>query len=211
MDYSMKKKLLTLLVLLPVLALFLAGCATGLTASAWPGITTGDQVAYVAGGPHLYAVNTQTGAELWRYPEKASTAYPFFATPVLTQEGQLIFGGFDHKLYNLNPETRNDNWIFTEARDRYIAGVLVVGDLVYAPNSDYHLYAVSLTSGKLLWSFNADQSLWSTPATDGTNIYFGSIGGMFYALNAQSGSLVWETDMGNAVLGSPVGLRSGKR
>jgi outer membrane protein assembly factor BamB len=203
MDYSMKKKLLALIVLLPVLVVFLAGCATGLTASSWPGIETDSQAAYVAGGPYVYAVNIQTGAELWRFPEKASTAYPFYAAPVLTDDGQLIFGGFDNKLYSLNPENKAQNWVFTGAHDRYMGSVLVAGDIVYAPNSDYNLYAVSLASGSLLWSFKADQSLWAAPATDGTNVYFGTLGGIVYALNAQTGDLVWQTDTDSAVLGSP--------
>ncbi|KAF0108390.1 MAG: pyrrolo-quinoline quinone [Anaerolineaceae bacterium] len=210
----MKKKFLALIVLLPVLVVFLAGCATGLTASAWPGIATDSEAAYVAGGPYVYAVNTQTGVELWRFPGKASTAYPFYAVPLLTDDGQLIFGGFDHKLYSLDPSLpaevyktepeKAQNWVFEGAHDHYIGSVLVAGDMVYAPNSDYHLYAVSLASGSLQWSFKADQSLWAAPATDGANVYFGTLGGKVYALDAQTGELVWKTVADSAVLGSPV-------
>lgn len=200
----MNKKVLAPIVLLLTLAVLLVGCATGLTASSWPGIATDDKAAYVAGGSFVYAVNSETGAELWRFPEKASAAYPFYAAPVLTSDGQLVFGGFDKKLYSLNPQTKAQNWVFTGARNHYIGSVLVVGDVVYAPNSDYKLYAVSLKNGSLLWSFPADQSLWAAPATDGKNVFFGTLGGKVYAVDAKTGALVWKTAADSAVLGSPV-------
>jgi outer membrane protein assembly factor BamB len=146
----------------------------------------------------------QTGAELWRFPDKASPAYPFYAPPILTADGQLIIGGFDHKLYSINPGTKAQNWVFADAKDRYIGSVLVAGDVVYAPNSDYKLYAVSLKNGSLLWSFKADQSLWATPATDGKYLYFGSLGGSFYSVDAATGKMVWKVTVDNAMLGSPV-------
>jgi outer membrane protein assembly factor BamB len=202
----MKKKLLIPIFVLIAAAILLAGCATGLTPSSWTGVTVTADVAYLAGGPYVYAVNLQTGAELWRFPDKASAANPFYAAPVLTSDGQLIFGGFDRKLYSVNPQTGkvNANWPFTGARDRYMGSVLVVGDVVYAPNSDYNMYAVSLTNGTKLWSFRADQSLWAAPVADGKNLYFGTLGGKVYAVNAQTGALVWKTDVDTAVLGSPV-------
>jgi outer membrane protein assembly factor BamB len=202
--YSMKKKLLLPILVLVAAAILLAGCATGLTPSSWTGVTATADVAYLAGGPYVYAVNLQTGAELWRFPDKASPTYPFYAPPVLTTDGQLIIGGFDHKLYSINPTTKAQNWVFADAKDRYIGSVLVVGDVVYAPNSDYKLYAVSLKSGSLQWSFTADQSLWATPATDGKNIYFGTLGGRFYSVDAATGKMVWKVTVDNAVLGSPV-------
>jgi len=87
------------------LAVVLSGCAAGLTASAWPAMTVDAKNAYLAGGPYVYAVNLQTGAQVWRFPASSSAANPFYATPVLTPDGQLIVGGFDKKLYSINPQT----------------------------------------------------------------------------------------------------------
>ncbi len=147
----MKTKYLVLIGLLLALAVVLSGCATGLTASGWPGMTADANNAYIAGGPYVYAVNLQTGAQVWRFPDKAS-ANPFDATPVLTSDGQLIVGGYDKKLYSLNPQTGQSTWQFTDARDRWIGGVLVVNNMIYAPNADYNLYALNL-HGELQWTF----------------------------------------------------------
>jgi outer membrane protein assembly factor BamB len=199
----MKTKILVLFCLLLGLTVILSGCATGMTASGWSGMTADAKYAYISGGPYVFAVNLQTGAQVWRFPEKASTANPFNAAPVLTSDGQLIIGGYDKKLYSLNPQTGQSNWEFTDARDRWIGGVLVADNIIYAPNSDYRLYALNL-QGKLQWSFEADQSIWGTPVSDGANVYFGTLGKKVYALNARTGKQVWVQKVDGAVLGSPV-------
>ncbi len=199
------KKIFILTIVLLASALILGGCATGLTPSAWPGVTADANNAYIAAGPYVYAVNLETGAEVWRYPAKAATSTPFYATPVLTPDGQLIVGSFDKKLYSLNPQSGAENWRFEQAKDRWIGGALVTSDGIYAPNADYNLYALTL-KGALKWvtPFQADQSIWGTPVTDGTNIFFGTLGRRVYAVNAQTGKLDWEQTVNGAVLGSPV-------
>jgi len=201
----MKTKYLILMGVLLVLVVILSGCASGLTASSWSGVTADANNAYIADGPYVYAVNLQTGAEVWRYPAKAATSTPFYATPVLTPDGQLIVSSFDHKLYSLNPKTGAENWRFEQAKDRWIGGALVTSDTIYAPNADYNIYALTFTgSQKWVAPFQADQAIWGTPVTDGTNIYFGTLGRHVYAVNATTGRQVWVQIVDGAVIGSPV-------
>jgi outer membrane protein assembly factor BamB len=201
----MKTKYLVLIVLMLALAVVLGGCATGLTASSWPGLTADTKNAYIAGGPYVYAVNLQTGVEVWRFPAKAATSTPFYATPRLTPDGQLIVGSFDHKLYSLNPQSGAQNWVFDQAKDRWIGGVLATSDAIYATNADYNLYALTFT-GTLKWvaPFQADQAIWGSPVSDGTNVYFGTLGRHVYAVNAQTGRQAWVQTVNGAILGSPV-------
>jgi eukaryotic-like serine/threonine-protein kinase len=202
----MKTKYLFLIGLMLILAVVLGGCATGLAASSWPGLATDANNVYIASGPYVYAVNLQTGVEVWRYPAKAATATPYYATPALTPDGsQLIVGSFDHKLYSLNPLSGAQNWVFDRAKDRWIGGTLITDDTIYAVNADYNLYAISF-SGTAKWvtPFRADQAIWGSPVTDGTNIYFGTLGRHVYAVNAQTGQKAWVQTVDGAVLGSPV-------
>lgn len=199
----MKTKFLFPIFVLAVLALLLGSCT--IPPTSWPSVIADSEYAYVAGGPFVYAVNLQTGVEAWRFPEKASTASPFLTTPVLTEDGQLIVGGYDHKLYSLNPATGQEQWSFTEARDRWIGSVLVANGLIYAPNADYNLYVLDM-NGILQWTFDAKQSIWSTPVTDGVNVYFGTLGNVFMAMdaNAESKTPVWSVELEGAALGTPV-------
>ena len=201
----MKTKYLVLIGLLLALAVILGGCTTGLTASSWSGVTADADNAYLAGGPFVYAVNLQTGVEVWRFPAKAATATPYYATPMLTPDGQLIVGGFDHKLYSLNPLSGAENWRFDQAKDRWIGGVAIANETIYATNADYNLYALSFT-GTLKWvtPFRADQAIWGSPVSDGTYVYFGTLGRHVYAVNAQTGKQAWVQTVDGAILGSPV-------
>jgi outer membrane protein assembly factor BamB len=199
MIYSMKTKLILPIAILLALSLLLGGCATGMTPSSWHGMTADAGYVYISGGPYVYAVNLETHAEAWRFQIKTSV----FAAPVLTGDGQLIVGGYDRSLYSLNPSNGNANWQFSHARDRWIGSPLVTDDAIYAPNADYSLYALDL-KGNLLWSFRADQSIWGTPVMDGGNVYFGTLGGRIYALNALTGKVIWEVDTDGAILGSLV-------
>jgi eukaryotic-like serine/threonine-protein kinase len=196
----MKTKYLIPIVVLLAVVVFLTGCATGMTPSSWDGMTADAAYAYISGKTNVYAVDLETHAEAWRFTVKAGV----YSAPVLTSDGQLIVGGYDHVLYSLDPKDGSTNWQFTEAHDRWIGTPLVANDTIYAQNADYILYALNL-DGKKLWQFKADQSLWGTPVSDGSYIYFGSLGGRIYAVDASTGKLAWEIKKtGGAVLGSPV-------
>lgn len=197
----MKIKFVVLIAAFLAISLLLAGCASGLTASSWASVVADTQTAYLAGGSYVYAVNLANGTQVWRYPAKAS-ANPFYAPPALTPDGQVIVGGFDHNLYSLNQQTGAQNWVFSLAHDRWYGGALVSGETIYAPNADYNLYALDL-HGNLKWSFQADQSLWAAPVSDGQRIYFGTLGRKVYAVDASTGKQVWVQTVDGAVLGSP--------
>ncbi|MFH2104527.1 MAG: PQQ-binding-like beta-propeller repeat protein [Chloroflexota bacterium] len=198
----MKSKIAYIPLVLLGLGILLTGCATGMTPSSWPGVAADAERAYIAFANHVYAVDLRDGDELWRFPEKANNAKLFFAPPVLTPDGQLIIGGYDHILYSLDPENGQVNWQFEGARDRWIGEVLVANDTIYAPNADYKMYALDL-DGRLQWTFEADQSLWAAPVTDGEAIFFGALDHFVYALNASTGELIWKTELNGAVMGCP--------
>jgi len=199
----LKVKIILLILSSLALGLLLSGCASGLTPSSWPGITSDGATAYVASASAVYAVNLENGSELWRFPEKADAKKTFYAAPVLTPDGQLIVGGYDHVLYSLNPQNGQINWQYAEARDRWIGSVLVANELIYAPNSDYDLYAFNL-KGEFQWKFASRQALWAAPVSDGQRVYFGSLDRKVYALDARSGKLAWEKALTGSMLGSPV-------
>lgn len=199
----MKTKIFFLILVLLVSSLLLGGCATGLTPSSWPGVVTDGKTAYIASAAHVYAVSLEDGSEVWRFPEKADAKKSFFAAPVLTPDGQLIVGGYDHILYSLNPQDGQVNWQFEAARDRWIGSVLVANDLIYAPNADYNLYVLNL-KGVFQWKFEARQALWAAPVTDGQRIYLSSLDHTLYALEPHASKIIWKKSLDGAILNPPV-------
>lgn len=200
----MKSKYLLLVLALAAIGLLASGCATHMVAGSWPTVIADAERAYVAAGPYVYAVDLRNGNEVWHFPEKASAANPFYATPALTPDGeQLIVAGFDHKLYSLDPATGNQNWVFENSRDRYFAAPLVANEMIYAASADYSLYAVDL-DGDLVWSYAATQSIWASPVSDGERVYFGALDRTIYALDAMRGELIWQQPVSSAIVSSPV-------
>jgi outer membrane protein assembly factor BamB len=194
---------------LAILALLLSSCVGGTgTATSWPGLTVDakNQVGYLAYNEQVYAINLKDGKEIWKYPPKTDSKLTFFAPPVLTPDGQLLVAGYDNAIHSLNSangQENQGNWPFRNATDRYVAAPLITGDKIFAPNSNGTLYALDLT-GKQLWTFHTTEPLWATPATDGKVIYLPAMDHHVYALDPQSGKVIWQSqDLGGAVVGTP--------
>ncbi len=198
----MKPKSSLFVLSLTVIGLFMSGCAQGLMPASWPGITVSGNVAYVAAGPQIFAVNLANGAAKWRFPERAKATQFFYAAPALTEDGQLIVAGYDHVLYSIDPANGKTKWMFKGARDRYIAAPLVTKDRIYAPNADYRLYALD-TEGNLQWAFESGQSFWGSPLLEGETLYIGSLDRKVYALRASDGKKLWERSLSAAILSAP--------
>ena len=161
--------------------------------------------AYLAGGPYVYAVNLQTGAQTWRFPDKPSAANPFYAPPVLTPDGgQLIVGGYDKKLYSIDPKTGKSTWQFADARDRWIGGVLATDKMIYAPNADYKLYALEFARKLAVVVRSRSGHLEHAGIRWNQHLFRDVSGEKYYAVNAQTGKQAWMQSLDGAVLGSPV-------
>jgi outer membrane protein assembly factor BamB len=139
------KSIHAILVLL-ILSIFFSACAgsASTVASGWAGIATDEETAYLAFSTQIIAVNLTNGTERWRFPVEANAKITFYADPVLTENGQLIAGGYDSILYTINPANGLGTPLFTGAGDRYIGSPLVTADMIYAPSADHKLYAIGL-------------------------------------------------------------------
>ena len=199
-------KRLTLISFVLLGAVLLSACAS---ATSWPGLITDTNNAYLTNGQNVYAVRLSDGTKVWSYA--ASHGQIFYSDPVLTPDGQLLVGsaGTDHGLVSLDPAkgldpaTGKENWIFSGAKDRWIAAPLVINDTIYAPNNDGSLYALKLATGELLWSLSIGHPFWSAPVTDGKLIFLTSLDHFLYAINPQSQKIVWKVDLGGSSAGSP--------
>jgi outer membrane protein assembly factor BamB len=188
-----------------LLASVLLGACSGRPSTSWPGLAADAGTAYLADGTFVYAVSAADGKHVWRFPEKAGKN-SFYATPVLTPDGQLLVGseGTEHNLYSLDPETGREKWIkpFSGAKDRWIAPPLVVGTAIYAPNADGKLYILDMEGG-LIDTVELGGALWSQPATDGQLLYVTSLDHHLHAVDLATHQVLQTVDLGGAIPGSP--------
>ena len=66
------------------------------------------------------------------------------------------------------------------------------------------LQAISLETGKTLWTHSQRAAMTSVVATAGGLIFGGDATGKFRAFDAETGAVLWETDLGSPVTGYPI-------
>lgn len=198
----MKIKRLIVILAFTILGIILTACTGAGATNSWSGSLVTDTMVYYANSSNLYALRAENGNIAWQYPEKASATRLFFAEPVLVGE-QLIVGDYGNLLTSLNILDGKENWQFSGAKGRYIDSPLVVNDLIIAPNADYNVYALDL-SGNLKWSYKGGHAFWAKPVSDGKTIFVPSMDHFLYALDLQTGSLKWKSDLSASLVSRPL-------
>ena len=66
------------------------------------------------------------------------------------------------------------------------------------------IHAVSVDTGKTLWTFNSRAGVLSLMATAGGLVFGGDVNGNFRAFDQDSGKVLWETNLGSPVNGFPI-------
>jgi len=217
----MKKKLIIVTIIL-LGAVLLSACAGGaVRGMSWPGLATDGALVYLADGPFVYAVSLGDGREIWRYPGARDNKLVFYSPPTVTPDGLIIVGsaGTDHSLVALSPNDINpdtnapfEEWKFTGAEDHWVAAPLVVGDKLFAVNSDGNLYILDLQDGRSSKEATVVElggRLWSQPTTDGERVYVTSLDHSVIAVDVNTYKVVWNKDIGGAVPGSAVPTEDG--
>lgn len=204
----MTMKKLNLVILLALGALAVSACSGQPLTNNWPGLSANGDLAFLSTGAFIYAVDTTTGNEVWKYPAESDAAYLFYAKPVLTESGQLLIGsmGTTHAFISLDPVTGAENWSepFVGAKGTWVASPVVLNDTIYAPNTDGFLYILDLNGNQVSDPLELGGALWSAPATDGELLYVTSLDHHLHIIDPARNTIVKTVDLGGAAPGSPV-------
>ncbi len=204
----MNTKRLLLFFLLALGTIFLSACSGQPLANNWSGLAADAERAYLSSGSFIYAVDLESGKEVWRYPAKADGKLLFYANPVLTSDGQLLIGsaGTNHPFFSLDPETGKENWAeaFTKSKGGWVGSPLVLNETIYAPNADGFLYIIDLDGKEAADPIELGGALWSAPSTDGSLLYVTSLDHRFHVIDPAVGESNEPIDLGGAAPSSPV-------
>ena len=206
----MKINRLLLFLALALLAGLLSACGGTPVANTWPGLAADAKAAYLTNGAIVYAVRLTDGTQLWSFPKSSDSKYKslqFHSTPVFTSDGQLLIGssGSNSTLFRLDPETGNDTWSFTGAKNQWVASPLVVGEMVYAPNTDGKLYIFDMSisgDNKLAGTVELGGRLWGQPTTDGTLLFLTSLDHQVFAVDPKKMIKEWDVPLDGGITGS---------
>jgi len=173
-------------------------------------VTAGGKV-FVGGndGAHyMAALNTADGTVAWRFPLTSQIS----PGPVLVNN-TVIFGTYEAKFYALDQSTGQQVWMRDlSAAYNNLDGALppvVAGNLVIVFHGNEGLYALDSKTGSTVW-LNKDMQgvVLSSPAAGNGMVYCSSLTGSsdyksrLFALNANTGQLVWSTMSTSSSLGN---------
>ena len=202
---------LAAIAVLGLLSLTLAACSATVANQSWPGLTLQGSMGYVAHNRFVSAVNLATGQKAWQYPEKADTKLLFYGDPLIDSKGDLVAATYNGSVFKLNAASGALEWKHDGDGEKILA------PLVEAPGGDYY---ASSESGDLLIFDPAAGTLkskihlgkavaWGAMALDAQRLYIATIEHKVYAVDFQSGKVVWSIDADGAIAGG-VTLSGGK-
>lgn len=153
------------------------------------------------GDYRIYAVDVQTGAEVWskRMP------YPVWGSPSADED--IVFFGLGRgnfsesapipagKVVALDTETGDLVWEH-EAEDAVLTAIAVQNGYVTFGSRDGYVYSLQSTDGKLNWKTDLGGPVVSSPAVTIETVYAATKNGYIYALSADNGKVQWEFDTG---------------
>jgi outer membrane protein assembly factor BamB len=154
----------------------------------------------------IRALDKNTGQVKWEYDiTKDGDQRQFHGDPLITDE--LVIIGTDGNIghvYAFERSTGRVRWKY-RVNERGVASDIVrLGDSLYVVTLGNELLSLDLKSGNALWTFHGGYSgqdclTCSSPAAAAGRVYFGGLDGFAYALDAQSGKLIWKRDLGAKV------------
>jgi outer membrane protein assembly factor BamB len=142
---------------------------------------------FVTTAAGLYAINNDTGAEVWTYP----TALPLGNAPTYSN-GILYVGGFDRRIHAINATNGARLWLSAPADGPFETNPVVAGTRVCAGNKDGWFYCFLATDGTLSWRYQTDAPIRHSAAYASGVFYFGSMDAHAYAVS-ETGTLAWKS------------------
>ena len=157
---------------------------------------------------NLYALDATTGALIWQFRTGGNVS----SRPAVLN-GAVYFGSSDNNVYALDITNGMLHWKFTTGAMVNQSGVTLSQGILFVGDRDDNLYAIDAASGNLKWKYttNGISLEQSTPTIYNGTVYVAgwyniqnfSQGGSLYAIDEQTGSLVWESLKGLGFSASP--------
>ena len=148
---------------------------------------------------NLYAFDIAREDVAWTV--QLSGAAP--GSPHLGEDGTLYNGSFGAKVEAVDSDTQSIKWDFVT--DGWVWDAMAVaGETLYVGDLDGNFYAVSTTSGDLVWGpVKPDGTILGAPLVTEDFIVIGTESGTAYAYDHE-GSTLWQQAIGGQLYGAPV-------
>ena len=152
------------------------------------------------GNYRIYAVDAQTGNEIW----SKQMPYPVWGSPSAYEN--LVFFGLGRgnfsdsaaipagKVVALNAETGDIVWEHA-AKDAVLTAIAIQNGSVIFGSRDGSVYCLRATDGERHWQTGLGNPVVSSPAVTPDTVYAATKNGHVYALSTDDGEVVWEFNL----------------
>jgi outer membrane protein assembly factor BamB len=154
----------------------------------FPPIYVGGKLYFVNNNGYAYALDADTGRELWKRRVGALNA----SSPTYYRHRLYIVNLVPGHVVKLDAKTGKTIWK-RSLPSRAESSPVVVDRTVYFGCEDGGLYALSTISGATRWATQLGGPVKSAPAYYGGRLYVGDYGGYMNAVDAKSGELIWQS------------------
>jgi outer membrane protein assembly factor BamB len=133
-------------------------------------------------GPNTFRFSAKDGTSVWTAKTNGSIA----ASPLLTDDGTMIVGGFDGYVRAYDAVTGDAKWTFGTRDHLYASPAQLADGTIIQPSADGTVYALDPKTGAQVWAYDTLEAIRSSPAIDADgNIYFGSGEGRLFVLDSK--------------------------
>ena len=156
------------------------------------------------GGGKLYALDKETGQQLWNFPPDA-LAGDFSTTTPAVANGIVYFGvnRGGPVVYAVDAATGVRIWSHGGPLAQIISSPNVLDGRVYVTFTDGTIRALDAASGQIIWSIVHPGGAYSSPAIAGGRLYIAIHNQGLLALDANTGSELWLSPMPGPQWSSP--------
>ncbi len=159
------------------------------TGVARPAVSTpavGTDRVFFAIGQHVYAVDRQTGAELWKLDMGTNVH-----SSLVLDNGILYLGADDNKLWAIDAESGDKKWRIN-AGAKVKSTPLIHRGYLYFGADDGYLYAVDIATQEVAWRYKTAGAIRVSPAIYKDKLFVASQDGYLHALLYEGHrSVVW--------------------
>ncbi len=156
-----------------------------------------DGTVYVGSEDHrLYAISEKTGKYMWTY----SSDGPIRSSPRMG-DGMVLTGSDDGYLYAVYPPSSQRVWLL-DAGASVRSTPFITRDYLYFGCESGELFCADF-HGQTRWHFRAKRAITSSPLVADGIVYFTSLDGSVYAVDAKTGWAIWRFRMAKGSVSSP--------
>ena len=145
---------------------------------------------FFATGSALFAVDANTGEELWKIDLKVKLSSPAVSFG-------RVYIGTDEKTFDCYDALDGSLLWRTDLNGPVKSSPVVAGDLVYFGTNigEGIIYALNAMNGSVVWTHPVDEFIMSSPTVSGGVLFFGTEDNYLYAFGPEPSKVIWKGEV----------------